>query len=253
MNNIVKKIKYQLAELNNINIVIIVLLLFNLLVGISDYSDIEGTSITFLESMIGRYSNIYYIMAIFLILIFNSLAILKNSDKDYQRILRYSCKDKCLNKLINTIIINDSIVFFLNLIISIIFSLAFFNSVFTNTNNLYSNINIFIYFIFFYCRYTLIFILLNIIIILISKIFDEKVGVIFSVFILLIIWLFPYDYSINSLLELSLIPSSYLVIIKYPNFMMEVCCSSIYLLILILIVLGLVNILKNLKKDISDV
>ena len=145
-----------------------------------------------------------------------------------------------IKKYLKTIVIDSFIIstFFILLCFIIIYIVCLFKTNFNIENILFINqINSLTYLIFLEIKIILLLNIMSIIGILIYKIFNLKIAIIYIVITALSLFGYPYsDNSVVSILDFKLYYGYYLTLVKYSNFIFEIFMFCLYLSFLFLVI-----------------
>lgn len=240
-------LKYKIKSIDNLNIIILVLIFFNIFNGVNvKYFESQ----TYFSNLISNISNPFYNITLFLVLLYVTVISVINFDTNYNVLNRYKSYPEYLENLIKEITFNTIFIFIINFILTMLVLLIFFEGEYQINQYYNYNISELVYFIFYIFRICMIMELLIVIIIMIEKLSNSIVRNIISI-------VFVCGFILNSpnvIQSFSLnifVPSTYINIKEYASFANEICYSSIFLMFLIVIIFILNNILQKRKIDIG--
>ncbi len=174
---------------------------------------------------------------IFLPLLIVTIIIYNFFEKSQFIISRFETRKKYLKELIKNIVIINLCVYTLIMLL-IIISLNFFpkQGLGLEYNGLYATNNL-IYLIFLIFKVFMVSQFLNIITILLSKLIDIKIPLILNVILygIIVSGIFYSGFPVNSVMNMPLILSNYIIGGYYDSFNLELICTIIYLTFLLLI------------------
>lgn len=248
MNDFKFKFKKNYLCLENKKIIIAILLTFNIIMSFYKY---DIPNLNFFEFILYNIVNNYYFLMLFMVILIILFSNVQKKTKNLGLILRFKTKEDYIGYIIEHFIFNVCIVFTINFLIVLVFSLFSHRGNYSFGNMPYYNISFFTYFIFFYVRMTIILMIYGIIITLLEKNFGKLAGLCGSVFFCFNLLVSTSDIVIENILDMNWIGSAYLSLNQYPTFMTEVFCSTLYISVLMIIVYGLIYIYIRNKHDVG--
>lgn len=233
---------------------------FKLLVLILICINIYGTAYLayntdYIDGIFRCFSNSYYTTSILFLTLISTMISVQLFDKNLFYIIRFKTRKEYLRQLIHNILISNTILFFVNLLLMII-GLNLFSGtqfeIYSFQNYEVSNI---IYLIFFLFRIYLMIQCFGIINILLFKLIHSKMIVV----IINIVALLPsftlvtvLNENIQSLNQMFFYFIEYFVIHHYSSFSLEILCSSIYMLAILIVIIFLFRVTRIKMKEIGE-
>lgn len=247
MKNFKFKLKAAYLRIENKRIIISILLTFNLIMSFYKY---DIPDLNFFEFILYNMLNSYYIFMLFLIILIIVFSNLQRKKQNFGLISKFKNKEDYIGYVIEYFVFSVCVVFIINLFVVILFSLCTYRGTFDFGSMPYYGISFGTYLTFFYFRMALILTMYGMIVILLNKNFGKIVSLCGSIFFVLNLFI-PINASIvENIFDMKWIGSAYLKLVQYPTFMTEVFCSTLYILVLLIIVYGLYYIYKKYSKDI---
>ena len=248
MNRYFYDLKYRLKSIRNLKIIIFMLVLINGLIGGSIYFIYP---VTYFNSLLLSLDNPFYPVIIFIILSYVAKESLNNFDRHHPLVGRYKNRNQYLEGLLKQVLFDVITVFLISLIILMSIRRIFFTGLPGIENYIGYDIPDFIYFFFFIIRYFMIYILLIVTFILVSKSINKIAGIIYAFLIVMIFFVnWPVD-TINHFSFDIFLVYVYTSLISYPSFANEICYSSLFLLFLMTSAYGLYYWVKKKQADIG--
>ena len=247
MNELIFKLKKSYLCIENKKIIIASLLIFNLILSFSKYDIID---LNFFQFILYNIYNIYYLFMIFLVILIILFSNLQKKRQNLSLILKLKNKSDYIEYIIENFIFSICVVLSINFFVVVIFSLILFHGNYGLGNIPYYNISYFIYLIFFYVRIALIFMIYGIIIILLEKNFGKFVSLGGCLFFCLNLFIPLNNNVVENILAMKWVGNAYLSFVQYPTFMTEVFCSTLYILVLMIVVYVLIYLYKKNNNDV---
>lgn len=248
MNDFKFKLKKIYFSLENKKIIFSILFLFNIVMGFYKY---DITNLTFFEFVIYNITNNFYVLMLFFVLLIILFSSVSASKKNLNFILKFNNKENFIGNVIESFVFEMCIVFLINFLMIIIFSLLLFRGDYAINNIPYYDVSFFAYFLFFYIRMILILIIYGIIIILLEKNFGKILSLCGSILFMINLLLPMKKTSVLSIMDMKWYGSAYLNLVQYPTFMTELFCSLLYIFVLMILVGSLIYIYIKYSKDIK--
>lgn len=247
MNKLIFKLKSIYSQIENKKILIPALLVFDIVFGISK---IDIKDINFFQFSTYIIQNLYYSFVIFCVLISIAFSIDIRNSKSHSTIISCKTKKGYIEHVMNQFIYSAGVLLIANIIFFMIWAFINFEGKYEITNIAFYNVSFLTYFFFYYIRLSIIFLLYGLMVILISNILGRKAGVILSIILGASLFAPIESFVISDISQMRWYTSYFLFLMEFPTFMTEVFCSTLYILVLLIIVYGLYYIYKKYSKDI---
>ena len=229
------------------------------LCGVYSYKSLGFNSSNFrpnvIDGLIDIASNrMFPIVLFFLLLLFSAMHIYTNFEKNTIYIMRFNTKREYLQNLVKTILIANSIVFIAILLTTTFVFIVFIGPIIKiSFNNFYNTYNI-VYLLYFLIKIFLLSQILSILSVILCKIINKKIVLFLNIlFYSISLGMYYVIGSISSIKQMKWDITSYLSMIKYDSFDLEITIAIIYILIWIIICSIVFEIGYRNIKDIDDV
>ena len=207
------------------------LLIFLLLICFNLY----GTSYlannqSYIDGFFNIVTNGYYLVCLFGLVFLFTLYTFDRFEKNQFFIIRCQNRKEYLKQLLVRILINDSVLFFINLVMIVIGLNLFASGGFEINHILDYSISNLSYLFFYLSRLFFTFIIINMISVCLLKLINDKVVILLNLILSIVILVTPYKMRkvVDSLFEMYWIIADYLRLHYYSTFRLEVLCSTIY-------------------------
>ena len=220
------------------------LLLFGMLVFVLTYG---GPQSNFWNTLILSISFKPLIMILLLIIILDNINTIKSINNNYLVLCRFKNLKEYYNKMLKTIIKNNTIIIIIFIIVSISFSLLSSLSNFEIISN-----NLIITIIYYYLKLFILINLLSIISTNICLLFNYNATIIFTMILILSILInnCPDNKIISSIIDYPILFINYLRVLNYKPLIHDILSFILYISLLILIEVILKYQFINKRKDI---
>ena len=220
------------------------LLLFGMLVFVLTYG---GPQSNFWNTLISSISFKPLIMILLLIIILDNINTIKSINNNYLVLCRFKNLKEYYNKILKTIIKNNTIIIIIFIIVSISFSLLSSLSNFEIISN-----TLIITIIYYYLKLFILINLLSIISTNICLLFNYNATIIFTMILILSILInnCPDNKIISSIIDYPILFINYLRVLNYKPLIHDILSFILYISLLILIEVILKYQFINKRKDI---
>ena len=220
------------------------LLLFGMLVFVLTYG---GPQSNFWNTLISSISFKPLIMILLLIIILDNINTIKSINNNYLVLCRFKNLKEYYNKMLKTIIKNNTIIIIIFIIVSISFSLLSSLSNFEIISN-----TLIITIIYYYLKLFILINLLSIISTNICLLFNYNATIIFTMILILSILInnCPDNKIISSIIDYPILFINYLRVLNYKPLIHDILSFILYISLLILIEVILKYQFINKRKDI---
>lgn len=220
------------------------LLLFGMLVFVLTYG---GPQSNFWNTLISSISFKPLIMILLLIIILDNINTIKSINNNYLVLCRFKNLKEYYNKILKTIIKNNTIIIIIFIILSISFSLLSSLSNFEIISN-----TLIITIIYYYLKLFILINLLSIISTNICLLFNYNATIIFTIILILttLINNCPDNKIISSIIDYPILFINYLRVLNYKPLIHDILSFILYISLLILIEVILKYQFINKRKDI---
>ena len=198
-------------------------------------------------------NNVFPILLFFILMLFSTITIFNSFEQNNMYIFRLETKKKYFEKLIKNLFITNTITFIIICLILVVVSYFFASStIIIKYDKIYKTINI-IYLFFFLFRVFCLSQILSITSIMLFKVINYRYVLLMNLLIFAYsLGLYYEAKPINSLLQIKFNLASYLTILNYTNFYLEVMISCAYILFLIMISSLIFEFSYRQVRDIGD-
>lgn len=184
--------------------------------------------------------NTYFEMFLLFILLYNTYQTLQNFDKNSNYIIRLGTKKDYLKHVITKAVKNNIFIY----LIQISFIIILLNFIYGNnlaiTTMYNDSINNFVYLLFFILKSIVLYSIITVISVILLKLIPSQIAISVHAVLYVMIPAFSvidYHNRIDSLLKFKFFIGDYLTTNNiYVNFFFELCCTGIYILMLLIIV-----------------
>lgn len=210
----------------------------------------------YISAIMDIFTQEYYDVAFFALILVNTINTYDMFEKNSCYIIRFNNKKEYLIQLIKNILISNTILFIINLLVSLIFLNFFGNQFIIKKYDIYGisyNIPNLLYIVFYMFRFYIIVSIISLINACLIKLVNSKCAIFINVLLWIVFIFYPYNsHVINSISDIPLVFCSYFRVQFYSGFALESACSILYIFMLLIIGLVLFNIAKNRIKQIGE-
>lgn len=236
----------------NLKIIVIVLILFSILNSIDVTTMIYGYSSLF-QTIIDSFFYPLYLAIIFISMVFVTIETIIFNIKDCSYLIRFKNRDLFLENLFKMIFKRNFLIYSISFftVVIIIATQAFLNNCLISDVYRFYQMPDYIYLIFMFFKVYLIFQLFMTIITISWLVLPKKYFLIFILISVIDLFVFSNPNPINKLSDMNIHLNQYLIPVEYSSLMMEICASSLYCIILIIIIYILNSFFKKKNIDIG--
>lgn len=213
-----------------------------------------NTSNSYIDSMISIIFNLLYLFGLLLIFFLNTINVFKLFEKNIYYNIRMESRKKYLSKLIKNIVLSNTILFVINFMILFIGLNIHIGNKLVFTPYMDYSINNIEYLFFHIIRMLFLINILFVVIVLLLKLINERFVFTLTMFVLASLYFSPflYDKVIYSITNMHWNFCEYFRQNIYSAFSIEVSCSIVYVIILMIISSIIFFIVENKMKSVGE-